>query len=202
MAGEPDGDKDGAQAWGCAQQAKADRAGLEDVVRIDGQECGGAPEQHSEEIERDGAENFGALADEGQAAEEGFQAWRFKGGFSDDGRHLEGREAGGEEYAGADGVDDAGAQAIEQAAQGRANDGGGLEHGGGEGGGAGEEFGRYERREEGLQAGCFEGFGGADDENEGVDHGRRQMVGEGGGGQRQGRGAGDGLADGGNAAAV
>jgi hypothetical protein len=47
-----------------AQDAEAERAGLQDVGRIDRQQRHDAAEQHREQIERDGAEDRRIVADE------------------------------------------------------------------------------------------------------------------------------------------
>jgi hypothetical protein len=47
-----------------AQDAEPERAGLQDIVRIDRQQRGDAAEQHGEKIERDGAQDRRIVADE------------------------------------------------------------------------------------------------------------------------------------------
>ena len=73
-----------------AQNAEAERAGLEDIARIDRQQRRDAAEQHREQIERDRAEDRGIVADEPDPGEQ--IAWRCR--IPDSGRLRQADRAG------------------------------------------------------------------------------------------------------------
>ena len=67
MPGQPGGHAECADSGSGAQHTKADRAGVENVVRIDRQHRRRAAEQYGEEVERDRAQQDFAAPDEGEA---------------------------------------------------------------------------------------------------------------------------------------
>ena len=70
MAGQHHGHQERADRGRGAQDAQPKRAGLQNVARIDRQQRRDAAEQHSEQVERDGAEDRRIVADEADAGVE------------------------------------------------------------------------------------------------------------------------------------
>ena len=70
VARQHDGHQQRADRGRGAQDAEAERAGLQNVARIDRQQRRDAAEQHGEQVERDGAEDRRIVADEADAGKD------------------------------------------------------------------------------------------------------------------------------------
>ena len=126
---EPDRDRERAERRRRAQQAEAPRAGHQHVLGVDRQQRGDAAEQHGEQVERDRAEHHLVVADVAKAREHRLDRDRLllrrralqPDQADQDARQHEHRRAGQ--------IDRARAEHIEQAADRRPADDGGLARG-------------------------------------------------------------------------
>src|SRR5437867_3116825 len=73
IAGEEDRRRQGADGRGRAHESEPARTRVENVARVDGQERGGAAEQHREQVERHRAEQHPPAPDEGDSREDALE---------------------------------------------------------------------------------------------------------------------------------
>ncbi len=174
VAGEQQRHRESAERRRGAQQAEAERAGHQYVAGIDRQQRGRAAEQNRKEIERDDAEQVLAAANIGDAGEQRGErqraALRRRRIDADQGDQQAGKD---EEHA-AGGIDHGRTGEIEQSADCRADDDGGLVRRDRAGDGALEQRPRHQRRHQRMHRGKLEGARRADHQDDGKDDRRGQ----------------------------